>query len=338
VIRNSDKRQIMKAFKIPALVLAAVLQLAPILRVVCVSQAAPPCSFAIVLKFLAGAAALLGTYHAVSAASAAIAGVSSTNPIGPVTTNAVGKVGQPFSYRIIVTNPGKDHAQDLWNAAPLPPGLTINTNLGGNGFITGTPTAGGVYPVTLTAGNANSDIVVHLDITINIQGTASSPPSITGPPTNQIATVGATVSFSVQASGDGLAYQWLFNGNPLQNATASTLMLSNVGTNQSGFYSVIVSNSVKAVPSQSAQLLVVMPPGPDAAPNLQILPGTQGQISVSFKTVPGYRYLLLSSDALTPSSWIEVTNVPPAFVGSSLSLIQGAAPAGRFYRVEVSAN
>jgi hypothetical protein len=330
----------LKYLRIPPLVLAAALQLAPVCRVVCLNQAVPPAGFAIVFKFLAGAAALLGTYHAVSAASAAIAGVSSLNPIGPVTTNAVGTVGKAFGYRIVVTNPGKDVNQNFWNAAPLPAGLTINTNIGGNGFITGTPSVAGIYPVVLTAGNANSDIVVHMDITVTIQGTGGSgllPPSISSSPTNQIAQVGDTVILTVGATGDSLAYIWRFNGTTLGTSSAPALTLANVATNQSGTYSVIVSNSVKSVPSADAQLLVVPPPGPDAAPNLDALTVVNGQVAMGFLTAPGYRYIVQSSDTLGPGSWVAVTNVPPAFVAGKTSLTQGmAASPKRFYRVQVS--
>ena len=111
----------MRLYKLPALLLAVVLQIVPVSRVACVHAiAAPPC-LAIVFRWVAGAVALLGTYHTVSGASAAIAGLANTNPRGPVTTNATGRVGQAFSYRIVVTNPGLDHAQDYFDAAPLQP-------------------------------------------------------------------------------------------------------------------------------------------------------------------------------------------------------------------------
>src|SRR5690348_14797866 len=117
--------------KAPALVLAAALQVVPIARVAIVDQAVTPCGFAIVFRWLAGAAALLGSYDAVSGASAAIAGLADLNPPGPVTTNATGTVGQLFAYRIVVTNPGVNPDQAYYNAYPLPAGLTINTNIGG---------------------------------------------------------------------------------------------------------------------------------------------------------------------------------------------------------------
>jgi hypothetical protein len=242
---------------IPALALAAALQVLPIARVACVNQAVAPSGFAIVFRWFAGAVALLGTYHAVSGASAAIAGVQNLNPVGPLTTNATGAVGQAFAYRIVVTNPGVNPQQAFYNVSTLPPGLTINTNLGGNGYITGTPTTAGVYsPVTLTAGNANYPTVVTLDITIIITGSGGSPPQITGPPTNQTVQAGTNVAFNVTATGTSpLSYSWKFGSTVIAGATTSSLQLTNVQAANAGTYTVTVTNSAGSA-SASATLTV----------------------------------------------------------------------------------
>jgi hypothetical protein len=231
--------------KIPALALAAALQILPLARVACVNQAVAPSGFAIVFRWFAGAVALLGSYHAVSGASAAITGMANLNPPGPLTTNATGSVGQPFAYRIVVANPGVNPQQAYYNASPLPPGLTINTNIGGNGSITGTPTTAGVYsPVTLTAGNANYAGVVTLAVTITITGAGGSPPQITGPPTNQTVQAGTNVTFKVTATGTSpLSYSWKFGSTAISGATTSSLQLTNVQTTNSGTYTVTVTNS-----------------------------------------------------------------------------------------------
>ncbi len=329
----------MKLQNAPALVLAIGLQLAPVGRMISTSTTAAinPAGIGIVCRWLACAAALLGAYDTVSGASAAIAGVANTSPPGPVTTNATGNVGQSFSYRIIVTNPGSSHAQDYWNAVPLPPGLTINTNVGGNGYITGTPTVAGVYPVTLTAGNMNSPIIVHKDITITIQG-GTTPPGITGQPQSQIVSAGASVTLSVVATGSNLTYYWRLDTNLVQRSSAASLTLANVAATNSGFYSVIVSNSAGSLVSSNAQLLVVSPPDVSTAPALTSA-ASGAQVLLSWQSLAGYRYVLESSDTLATNSWTTVADVPPVFTNHVVNLPQDPTVSPqRFFRVQMKTN
>jgi hypothetical protein len=89
------------------------------------------------------------------------------------------------------------------------------------------------------------------------------PPGIVSQPQNQSAPQGSSSSFSVGADGQApFQYQWYFNGtNQLSSATNptatnATLVLTNLQFNQSGTYSVVVSNSIGNAPSQSATLSV----------------------------------------------------------------------------------
>jgi hypothetical protein len=89
----------------------------------------------------------------------------------------------------------------------------------------------------------------------------SGPPVITRQPVARTVLTGANFVFNIGATGGlPLSYQWLFNGVPIEGATGAALTLSNVQTNQSGAYSVIVSNSVGSATSTEA-LLTVNPPG-----------------------------------------------------------------------------
>ena len=258
--------------KIPALVLATALQILPMCRVACVNQAVAPTGFAIVMRWLAGTVALLGSYHAVSGASAAIQGVASWSKItngvqtGPVTTSVTGTAGQPLLYKIIITTPATTGAQnDYYNYDTLPPGLTMNTNVGGadglgDGYITGTPSQGGVYTVNLVAGNTLWPQTVTKAITMTISGGGATPPAITGPPVNQTVIAGTNVSFNVTATGTApLSYSWKFNTIAIASATTSSLQLTNVQTTNSGTYSVTVNNSAGST-NASATLTVLMPP------------------------------------------------------------------------------
>jgi len=72
--------------------------------------------------------------------------------------SASGTIGQPFTYNIAATNNPISYA-----ATGLPAGLTVNT---GNGVISGTPTAGGTFKVTISASNATTTVSATLTITI----------------------------------------------------------------------------------------------------------------------------------------------------------------------------
>ena len=82
-----------------------------------------------------------------------------------------------------------------------------------------------------------------------------TPPFIFTQPTSQNASVGQSVSFSVVAGGSApLTYQWEKNGAAISGATGSALVLNNVQLEDSGLYSVVVSNGVSSVTSSNASL------------------------------------------------------------------------------------
>lgn len=73
--------------------------------------------------------------------------------------------------------------------------------------------------------------------------TTAIPPVITQSPADLDAYLGQTPVFTVQATGNPApGYQWLLNGTPLANQTNSQLSLALTQTNQTGTYSVILTN------------------------------------------------------------------------------------------------
>jgi probable HAF family extracellular repeat protein len=91
-----------------------------------------------------------------------------------------------------------------------------------------------------------------------------NPPTITSPPSNQTATSGGNVTFSVTAAGDPtLTYQWYLGANPLSDngtvagSATATLTLTNVTTASSGNYFVTVTN---AFGNASAQVMLTVNP------------------------------------------------------------------------------
>ncbi|MCX6922096.1 MAG: immunoglobulin domain-containing protein [Verrucomicrobia bacterium] len=89
----------------------------------------------------------------------------------------------------------------------------------------------------------------------------SFPPWILVQPTNQTATVGSNVTFSVAAGGTSpLGYQWSLGGSALEGATGASLTLTNVQMSQAGNYSVVITNAAGVISSSNVTLSVNFAP------------------------------------------------------------------------------
>ncbi len=239
-----------QSLRVPSLLLAAALQVMPIVRAALPAAQAAGNIIVIIFRWAAGAAAALGSIQAVSGASTAITSPSNVNA-----TN-----GQPFSLRL-TTAPDPAH---YWAANGLPSGLSL---VGTNGYtawrIMGTPTVSGVYSVGLTAkdqSNSGASRTVTATLTINI-ASAGAPPSVSTQPASLTVTQGQSATFTVTATGPApLRYQWRFQGASLSGRTNSTLTLNPALAANAGNYDVIVNNNSGSVTSQAATLTVLVPP------------------------------------------------------------------------------
>jgi hypothetical protein len=115
------------------------------------------------------------------------------------------------------------------------------------------PADAGSYSVVVSnfAGSATSS---NATLTVS---QAPVPPSIATQPADLVVYARQTATFSIVANGaTPLAYQWRFNGANLAGATAAQLTLNDVQTNQTGGYSVIVTNAFGSITSRVALLTV----------------------------------------------------------------------------------
>ncbi len=97
---------------------------------------------------------------------------------------------------------------------------------------------------------------------------APGPPIISRPPTNQVVVEGATVFLTVGAEGyKPLRYQWRHDDFAPPEATNSVLRLSNVTTNESGVYRVLVANRYGDRQTPDARLTVEVRPSNDMFSN-----------------------------------------------------------------------
>ena len=102
--------------------------------------------------------------------------------------------------------------------------------------------------VTNTAGTTTSNAAT---LTVN------QPPTITTQPQNVTAAAGATVSFTVAATGTApLTYQWSKYSTPIPGATSATLTLANITAADAAAYVVAITNIAGTAGSNAASLTV----------------------------------------------------------------------------------
>ena len=273
----------------PALLLAALLQLLPVVRTLCTNPAAAS-TFAFILRWGIGTGAVLGTVDAVSGATSVFSTPTTfSGAVGTAFNNNVtvsiggGNSAAPNDYFILssgsVSSPLLLSGQTT--TATLPPGLTFTASwVNGastiGGTITGTPTTAGSYATTVTCvspGNAS----LSQNITISISGsTVPTAPAITTQPAASTVIAGKTATFTAAASGTApVGFYWSKNGSPLANsgnisgANTATLTLTGVSAADAGNYSVLASNSVGTATSASAALTVIVPPTISSQPAAQ---------------------------------------------------------------------
>ena len=106
-------------------------------------------------------------------------------------------------------------------------------------------------------------------------------PSVATQPAGGSPYVGTSFSLSVGAQGTApLAYQWLLNDAPITGATLSSLTLSALTTNQSGAYSVIITNSAGSITSNPANVFVREPFNtPVLTPAWRVLAGERDSLN-----------------------------------------------------------
>jgi uncharacterized delta-60 repeat protein len=156
---------------------------------------------------------------------------------------------------------------------------------------------------------------------------AAPVPEITVQPVSQTAAPGATVTFSVTATGENLQYQWHRDGVRIVGATSSTLTLTNVGIDDVGAYTVRISNVYDHLVSAPATLGGINP-----APVITAQPAS------AVRVFGGSADLLVTATGVGPLTyqWRKSGHPVAGANTASLSLPGLAAADAGFYDVIVA--
>jgi hypothetical protein len=129
---------------------------------------------------------------------------------------------------------------------------------------------------------------------------AQAKPVIVSEPQGQIVPLGATVTFTVVATGDEpLTYRWRRSGVTLHGETNATLVLTNVAFTNARAYTVIITNAFGGTMSRSAPLSVfTISRGPDG-------------IGLDLYGLVGPDYVYVLQYVTTPgaTNWTTLTNL-----------------------------
>ncbi|MBI5800233.1 MAG: immunoglobulin domain-containing protein [Verrucomicrobia bacterium] len=160
-------------------------------------------------------------------------------------------------------------------------------------------------------------------------------PAITAHPQSQTVNAGASVTFTVVASGTApLSHQWRKDGANLPGATGTSLALTSVQPADAGSYSVVVSNSAGFATSAAATLTVnvpVTPPVVTVQPQSQVVTaGTNVTLTVSATGTAPLSYQWQQNAVNLPgatAATLTLPNVTRAQTGSYVVQISNAGGA-----------
>ena len=231
----------MKRILIQSHILAAFLQLAPLVRV---AQTAPgvvatPTLF--ILRWVFGAAAVAGSFHGLSGATGVV-------PTAVRATNGV-RTSVTFS----ITSSSHGTARSYSATSGLPPGTTLSTR----GTLSGIPAASGVYSLRVRGWETANLGGNWSELTVPVTVIGANPPVVTTQPTSLTVTVGQSASLIAAYTGDQpLTLRWFKEDLEVKNGTNATLTLPNAQPADSGRYRLRLVNSLATVFSDWATLTV----------------------------------------------------------------------------------
>lgn len=165
----------------------------------------------------------------------------------------------------------------------------------------GAAIAGATSATYTIATTSLADAATYTCVATNSLGSATSngavltvqvPPAITTQPVGTTVTAGASVSFTVVATGTPApTYQWQKSGVNIAGATSATYTIASATLADAGAYTVVVTNPAGTVTSSAAALTVNAPPVITAQPaNQSVVVGQTATFSVTATGNPAPTY------------------------------------------------
>ena len=231
---------------VPGAVLIALLQRIPVLRMaVTVDELLVSSPGGNVLRSVVATAAALGAVNSLAGAT----------PLVPSSGTVTGlTVAAGTAVNVLYTVSGTPSQPGSWTiTGSIPPGLGFS-GLTAPGTVniatlklSGTPTTGGIYSLTLQAfesqgGKGNKSPIYNYTITVTGGSTATAP-TITTQPASLTVTAGSPVTFTAAANGTPApTFQWQLGGVNIAGATSASYTIASAATTDAGTYTLVATN------------------------------------------------------------------------------------------------
>jgi hypothetical protein len=189
--------------------------------------------------------------------------------------------------------------------------VACDNNSGGTGTNTSqvqfVVTNGGNYFIVVGGVNGARGIA-HLNYSLT-PGFPSLPPILTSQPQSLMVVTQTAVALGVVASGAApFAYQWWKNNSRLKQQTNASLLLRSPRVQDSGVYTVVVTNFAGCVTSAPASVTVI------GSPFVSLNTASNWMVS-AFPGIRGYQYSVDCAAGFGAGSWSYWTNALPDYGG-----------------------